>query len=129
MAEGRHAEALDALLTAKRLQIATDDISVLDANIAATLLATGRLHDAMDQARLAIPQFTPANGRIAEVPWLVLIAAEAASGRPADAHSELNRFLAVPRTLKTIAAVRDVPLVAENSVLLDGLREAGMPKR
>jgi tetratricopeptide (TPR) repeat protein len=98
MAEGRNAEALDSLLASKRLQIATDDIPVVDANIAATLLATGRLREAIDQARLATPEFTPANGRIAELPWLVLIAAESASGGAAEARADLNRFLAVSRS-------------------------------
>jgi DNA-binding winged helix-turn-helix (wHTH) protein len=129
MAQGRNVEALDALLASKRLQIATDDIAVVDANIAATLLATGRLREAIDQAQLAIPQFTPANGRIAELPWLVLIAAQSANGRAAEARADLDRFLAVPRTWNTIAAMQDVPFLAAHSVLLDGLRDAGMPLR
>jgi DNA-binding winged helix-turn-helix (wHTH) protein/TolB-like protein len=129
MAEGRNAEALDSLLASKRLQIATDDIPVVDANIAATLLATGRLREAIDQARLATPEFTPANGRIAELPWLVLIAAESASGGAAEARADLNRFLAVSRSWKTIAAIQDVPFLAGNAALLDGLRDAGMPLR
>ena len=129
MAEGRYAEALDALLTAKRLQIATDDVAVLDANIAASLLATGRFREALDEARLAIPQFTPANGRMAELPWLVLIAAESASGLEAEAHSDLNRFMAASRSWRTMAAVQEVPFLAGNEHLLGGLRDAGMPLR
>ena len=129
MAQGRNVEALEPLLTAKRLQIATDDISVIDANIAAALLASGRALEAIDQARLAIPEFTAANGRVAELPWLVLIAAETASGRVEEARADLNRFLAVPRTWNTISALQVVPFLALNPVLLDGLREAGMPLR
>jgi DNA-binding winged helix-turn-helix (wHTH) protein/TolB-like protein len=129
MAQGRNIEALDYLLAARRLQIATDDISVVDANIAAALLAGGRAREAIDQARLAIPEFTSANGRVAELPWLVLIAAETTSGRTAEARADLNRFLAVRRTWNTIAAVEAVPFIAHNPPLLDGLREAGMPLR
>ena len=129
MAQGRNAEALDALLASKRLQIATDDIPVVDANIAATLLATGRLREAIDMARLAIPEFTPANGRITELPWLVLIAAENASGQIVEAHADLNRFLAVPRTWNRIAAMQSVPFLRANPKMLDGIRDAGMPLR
>ena len=129
IAQGKNVEALEFLLAGKRLQIGTDDIPVMDANIAAAFLANGRLREAIDQARLAIPEFTTANGQVAEVPWLVLIAAESASGQVAEARADLDRFLAVPRAWNTIAAVQTVPVLATNPLLLDGLRRAGMPPR
>ena len=72
-------------------------------------------------------EFSPDAGRIAEAPWLTLIAAESANGQDAEARADLQKFLATPRTWRTMAAIQKVPTFAANPKLLEGLRRAGMP--
>jgi hypothetical protein len=57
---------------------------------------------------------------------LVLIAAESENGRTTEAHADLQKFLATPRTYRSIAEVQKRPHLAGNSKLLEGLRHAGM---
>ena len=45
---------------------------------------------------------------------------------PAEAHADLRKFLATPRTYRSIAEVQKRPYLAGNSKLLEGLRQAGM---
>jgi adenylate cyclase len=129
LAQGRPKEALDSLTTAKRLAATDTDFihQLLDANLAIALVANDRFIEAIPQARLAIAGFTSENGRDVEIPWLALIAAESLSGQDAQARADLEKFLAAPRTWRTMAEVRRFPLFAANTQLLEGLRRAGMP--
>jgi tetratricopeptide (TPR) repeat protein len=127
MAQGRFKEALENYVTAKELVTGTEPIALFDAQIASALLANDRYPEAITQARLAISEYPPGTGRNAEFPWLVLIAAESASGRDAEARANLQEFLATPRTWHTMAEIQKVPYVAANTKLLEGLRRAGMP--
>jgi hypothetical protein len=111
----------------KKLVTGTEPIALFDAQIASALLANDRYPEAITQARLAISEYPPGTGRNAEFPWLVLIAAESASGRDAEARANLQEFLATPRTWHTMAEMQKVPYVAANTKLLEGLRRAGMP--
>jgi len=128
LAQGHPKEALDNILTAKRL--ATDDDFIhqlLDANLAIALVANDRFGEAIPQARLAIAGFTSQNGRDAEIPWLALIAAESGNGQEAQARADLEKFLASPRTWRNMTEIQKYPVFAANPQLLDGLRLAGMP--
>jgi hypothetical protein len=58
---------------------------------------------------------------------LVLIAAESENGQTAEARADLQKFLATPRSFRSIAEVQKLPQLAGNSKLLEGLRRAGMP--
>ena len=78
-------------------------------------------------ARLAIGEFPPESGRNAEAAWLVLIAAESVNGQDAEAREDLQKFLATPRTLRTMVEIQKVDYIAVPK-LLDGLRRAGMPE-
>ena len=129
LAQGRPKEALDSLITAKRLAATDTDFihQLLDANLAIALVANDRFIEAIPQARLAIAGFTSENGRDVEIPWLALIAAESLRGQEAQARADLEKFLAVPRTWRTMAEVGRFPLFAANTQLLEGLRRAGMP--
>jgi class 3 adenylate cyclase/tetratricopeptide (TPR) repeat protein len=124
---GRHKEALEQYITARQLAAGGDTIFLTDANIALALLANDQLPEAIGQARLAISEFPPDTGRIAEYPWLALIAAESESGQDAQARADLQKFLATPRTWRTMAEIENWEYFAGNHNLLDGLRRAGMP--
>ena len=69
----------------------------------------------------------PRAAAVAEYPWLVLIAAESANGQDAEARADLQKFLATPRTWRTMAEIQKFPYFAANPKLLEGLRRAGMP--
>jgi tetratricopeptide (TPR) repeat protein len=128
MAKGRHEEGLESFLTAKRFAAGNDPVYLIDANIANALLANDRFPESIAQARLAISEFPPNSGRIAEYPWLALIAAESENGQHAEARADLQKFLATERTLRTMAEIQKLPLLAANPKLLEGLRGAGMPE-
>ena len=51
-------------------------------------------------AQLAMAEWTSEGGRDAEIPWLVLIAAESENGQTMEAHADLQKFLATPRTYR-----------------------------
>ena len=91
------------------------------------MLANDRFPEAIAQARLAIAEYPPESGRIAEYPWLALIAAESANGQDAEARADLQKFLATPRTWRTMAEIQKFDYFAANPKLLEGLRRAGMP--
>ena len=92
------------------------------------LLVNDRFPEAIAQARLAIAEFSPDSGHNAEIPWLALIAAEGANGQDTEARADLQKFLAAPRTWRTMAAIQKFDYLAANPKLLDGLRRAGMPE-
>jgi adenylate cyclase len=141
MAQGHYKEALENFLTAKRLVLATSvsadqaDPSI-EQRVAYGLLANDRFPEAIAAAQLAISQWAPHDaGRAAEVPWLTLIAAESEDGQDARARADLQKFLATPRTFRTIADIQGTksappayPHLASLKQLLDGLRRAGMPE-
>jgi TolB-like protein/tetratricopeptide (TPR) repeat protein/DNA-binding winged helix-turn-helix (wHTH) protein len=131
MVQGHFKEALENFLTANQLATGSGDIGVIpliESNIALALLANDRLPEAIAQAQLAIATYPPESGRNAEHPWLTLIAAESANGQDAEAQAELRKYLAIPRELRTIAAVQKLPYFANApKLLLEGLRRAGMP--
>jgi hypothetical protein len=91
------------------------------------LLANDRFTEAIEQARLAIAEIPPEAGRMADYPWLILIAAESANGQDVEAHSDLQKFLATPRGWHSMAEIQKVGTLAVLPKLLDGLRHAGMP--
>jgi adenylate cyclase len=132
MGQGRYKEALESFMTAKQLAAKTD--LVLDQGLAYALLANERFPEAIAQAQLAIAEWPPEGGPDAEVPWLVLIAAESENGQDAQARTDLQKFLAMPRTFRTIADIQGTTSappayshLATLKQLLDGLRRAGMP--
>jgi hypothetical protein len=102
-------------------------VEAIDSNLATGLLANDRLPEAIEQARRAIAEFPSDRERIAEEPWLVLIAAESANGQDAQAHTDLQKFLSTPRNWRTMAEIQKYPYFAANPKLIDGLRRAGMP--
>ena len=116
-------------MSAKRLILITgfDPIAPVDLSLAMGLLVNDRFPEAIAQARLAIGEFPPESGRIAEAPWLVLIAAESANGQDAEARADLQKFLATPRSWSTVAEIQKFDYLAAPK-LLDGLRRAGMPE-
>jgi hypothetical protein len=118
---------LESFLTAKRLAAGNDPVYSIDANIAMADLAIGRFPEAIAQARLAISEFPPNTGRIAEYPWLALIAAESENGQDAEARADLQKFLATKRTLRTLAEIEKVPVLSANPKLLEGLGRVEMP--
>jgi hypothetical protein len=126
MAQGQYKEALVSLITAKGLYAATSP--ALDQSLAYALLANDRFPEAIAEARLAIGEYPPEGGRSAEGPWLTLIAAESEGGQDAEARADLQKFLATPRSFRSIAEVQKLPQLAANSKLLAGLRLAGMPE-
>ncbi len=121
-------EALESFMTAKRLNPSNADFDVIDGTFTVALVGNDRFGEAIPQARLAIAKFTSDAGRVAEYPWLALIAAESASGQEAEARADLQKFLATPRTWHSMAEVRKFPFFAANPQLLEGLRRAGMPE-
>jgi TolB-like protein/tetratricopeptide (TPR) repeat protein len=135
IAQGHYKEALENFITAKRLvseasQFTDQTDPTSDQNFAYGLLANDRFPEAIAAARLAIGQWTPQDaGRSAEIPWLTLIAAESEDGQDAQARADLQRFLATPRTFRSLADIQraDVGYLVTVQQLLDGLRRAGMP--
>ncbi len=127
--QGHPQEALEKFVTARRLAKGTDSVEVIDSNLASGLLATDRLPEAIEQAHRAIAGFPSDSERVAEEPWLVLIAAESANGQDAQARADLQKFLSTPRNWRTIAEIQmsPSPYFAANTKLLEGLRRAGMP--
>ena len=128
LSQGHYKEALEIFVSAKPLIVltGTDSLAPIDWNLAMGLLVNDRFPEAIAQARLAIGEFPPESGRIAEAPWLVLIAAESANGQDAEARADLQKFLATPRTWRTMAEIQKFDYLAAPK-LLDGLRRAGMP--
>jgi adenylate cyclase len=129
MIKGHHKEALENYMKAKQLATVDDSVNVIDSNLAFALLANDRFPEAIAQAHLAIPEFSAAQGMVAEFPWLELIAAESSNGQDAEAHADLQTFLATPRTWRTMGAIQKRPSFAANPKLLDGLRRAGVPEQ
>jgi len=129
LVQGHPREALESFRIARHLAGGSDPVYLIDAYIALASFANGALAEAIAQARLAIAEFPPDSGRAGEFPWLALIAAESARGEDAEARGSVRAFLDTPRTLRTVAAVRNVPWLAANLMLLDGLRSAGMPEQ
>jgi adenylate cyclase len=129
LSQGHYKEALESFVSAKRLISVTgaESVAPIDWNLAMGLLVNDRFPEAIAQARLAIGEFPPESGRVAEAPWLVLIAAESANGQDAEARAELQRFLATPRTWRTMVEIQKFDYLAAPK-LLDGLRRAGMPE-
>jgi hypothetical protein len=75
------------------------------------------------------PGYRDNAGRGAEIAWLVLIAAQSENGQTTEARADLEKFLATPRTYRSVAEVQKLPVEwAANSKLLAGLRLAGMPE-
>jgi TolB-like protein/predicted Zn-dependent protease len=125
MIQGRFKEALENLVTAKQLVAETSPH--IDQNLANALLANDRFPEAIAEAQLAIGEYPPEGGFSAELPWLTVIAAESENGQAAEARADLQKFLATPRILRSIAKVQKVRHYAANPKLLEGLRQAGMP--
>ena len=123
---GQDEEALRLLLQAKRLVSDDRPIDIIDSYIAMALVATGQNAAAIERAQMAIQSFPSDSGWIGEYPWLALIAAQAASGDEAGARDTLRRFLAQPRRLSNVAAVKATPQMGANAALQEGLRRAGM---
>ena len=119
-------DALENFTTAKQLAVEGDPL--IDASLAAGLLANDRFPEAIAQAHLAMAEFSPDAGRDGEAPWLTLIAAESANGQDVEARADLQKFLATPRVLNTMAAILKAPKLAANAKMLEGLRHAGMPE-
>ena len=107
--QGHPQEALEEFVTARRLARGTDVVEAIDANLATGLLANDRLPEAIEQARRAIAEFPSDSERIAEEPWLVLIAAESANGQDAQARADLQKFLSTPRNWRTMAGIKSSP--------------------
>jgi TolB-like protein len=136
MAQGHYKEALENFMTAKRLvseagEFVDQNTPFIEQSVASGLLANDRFPEAIAAAQLAITQWPSQDaGRSAEFPWLTLIAAESEDGQDAQARSDLQKFLATPRTFRTIADIQRPELMhlAATRHLLDGLRRAGMPE-
>jgi class 3 adenylate cyclase/TolB-like protein/Tfp pilus assembly protein PilF len=124
MARGRYKEALESFMTAKQLVL---ENRYINQALAYGLLANDRFSEAIAQAQLAIAEWTSDGGRDAEIPWLVLIAAESENGQTVQARADLQKFLTTPRTFRSIAEVQKLSQLAGNSRLIEGLRRAGMP--
>ncbi len=129
LSQGHYKDALEMFVSAKRLISipGIDSVAPVDWSLAMGLLVNDRFPEAIAQARLAIGEYPPESGRIAEAPWLVLIAAESANGQDAEARADLQKFLATPRSWRTMAEIEKIDYLAAPK-LLDGLRRAGMPE-
>ena len=127
MAEGRHAEALASFENAKAFAGGGDNVYLIDAWIATAELAQGMLPEAIGTAHLSLSEFPSHSGRLGEIPWLTLIAAEADSGQDSAAKTDLQAYLATQRTWRSVEPVGKWPTLATNRNLLDGLRKAGLP--
>ena len=121
-------EALENFMTAQRLSKNRADLDVIDGTLAVALVGNDRFAEAIPQARLAIARFTSDSGRVAEYPWLALIAAESVAGQEVEARADLQKFLAMPRAWNSLAEIQKFPFFAANQQLLEGLRRAGMPE-
>jgi class 3 adenylate cyclase/TolB-like protein/tetratricopeptide (TPR) repeat protein len=126
MAQGHYREALENFLTAKRLSPETN--ALVHHSVALGYLANDRFPEAIAEARLSIGEYHLGAGRDADFPWLALIAAESENGQDAEAHADLQKFLATPRFYRSMAEVQQNPQFAANKNLLQGLRRAGMPE-
>jgi tetratricopeptide (TPR) repeat protein len=126
MTQGHFKEALENLTTAKR--VGGSWLSpYFGQSLALALLGNDRLPEAIAEAQLAIAQWQSNAGRDAEAPWLALIAAESENGQDAEARADLQKFLATPRSYRSVGEVQKNQQLAANGKLLDGLRRAGMP--
>jgi tetratricopeptide (TPR) repeat protein len=128
--QGHYKEALENYLSAKQYILATgaDPVALIDRDLAMGLLVNDQFPEAIAAARLALAEIPPESGRIAELPWLALIAAENANGQDAEARADLQKFLATPRTWRTVAEIQKYNYLAASPKLLEGLRRAGMPE-
>ena len=126
MIQGRFKDALENYVTAK--QLIEETSPVIDRNLANALLANDRFPEAIAAAQLAIGESPPEGGYPAELQWLALIAAESENGQTAQARADLQKFLATPRTIGSIAGLQKAPHWWANPKLLEGLRQAGMPE-
>jgi TolB-like protein/tetratricopeptide (TPR) repeat protein len=126
MLQGHFKEALENFTTAKRLG-GSPPLPAFSQSLALGLVANDRFPEAIAEARLAIAQWPSDVGRPSEFAWLALIAAESENGQDAEARADLQKFLATPRTYRTLAEVQQFPQFAANRKLLDGLQRAGMP--
>ena len=129
MTQGLYKEALETFQIARqKIAPSSAGISFLHSNMAVAFLANDRFPEAIEQARLAIAEFSPKSGTDAEIPWIVLIAAEAANGQDPEARADWSKFLSAPRTLLTVAKVTAwVGTFPRDPKLLEGLRRVGMP--
>jgi class 3 adenylate cyclase/TolB-like protein/tetratricopeptide (TPR) repeat protein len=125
ISQGHYKEALESFLTAKQLLSPTNPSA--HHSVALALLANDRFPEAIAEARLAIAEWHVAGGPAAEFPWLALIAAESENGQEAEARTDLQKFLATPRSYRTMAEIQKNSQFAGNQKLLEGLRSAGMP--
>jgi class 3 adenylate cyclase/TolB-like protein/Tfp pilus assembly protein PilF len=126
--QGHYKEALENFMSAKRLIPLTgaDPVAYIDSSLALGLFVNDRFPEAIQQARLAIAGMPSESGSVEDIAWLTLIAAESANGQYAEARTDLQKFLATARTLRTMAEIQKDDLAA-NPKLLDTLRQAGMP--
>jgi adenylate cyclase len=129
--QGHYKEALENYLAAKQYILATgaDPVALIDRDLAMGLLVNDRFPEAIVAARLALAEIPSESGRIAELPWLALIAAENANGQDEEARADLRKFLATPRTWRTMVEIQKFNYLATNPKLLEGLRGAGMPEQ
>jgi adenylate cyclase len=127
--QGHYKEALENLVSAKQLVSVrgADSVAFIDMTLALGLLVNDRFAEAIQQARLAIAGMPPGAGSGTESAWLTLIAAESANGQDAEARADMQKFLATPRTWRTMAAVQKSDYFVKLPNLIDGLRRAGMP--
>jgi DNA-binding winged helix-turn-helix (wHTH) protein/TolB-like protein/tetratricopeptide (TPR) repeat protein len=128
MGAGRHQEALQSFENARRFAGGADPVYSFDGNIAMANLAIGQLAAAIAMAQAAISELPPDTGRSAELPWLALIAATSDSGWDEEARAHLQKFLASPRSWRSMSQIRQWPAFAINQNLLTGLRNAGLPE-
>jgi hypothetical protein len=126
MAQGHFKDALESFTTAKRLG-GSPPLPVFSQDLAVGLLANDRFPEAITEAQLARVGWQNDVGPTSEKAWLALISAESENGQDAQARADLQKFLATPRTYRTLAEVQKNPQFAANGKLLDGLRRAGMP--
>ena len=129
MAEGRHREALASFQNSRRFAGGSDPVYAIDANIAMADVALGLSAEAIDAARLSISEFPPDTGRLEELAWLALIAADNNDGNASAARANLQKFLSTTRSWASLAQVQTYLAFAANPNLLGGLRQAGMPAR
>lgn len=127
MGAGRHHEALQSFLNAKHFADRYDVLYLYDGNIAMADLALGQFAEAITMAHEAISECPSNAGRIAELPWLALIAATSESGQDDKARAYLRTFLATPRSWHSMTQIQQGPALVANQYLLNGLRNAGMP--
>jgi DNA-binding winged helix-turn-helix (wHTH) protein/TolB-like protein len=127
MAEGRHQEALRSFQDARDFAGGSDPVYQFEASIAMADLALGRFAESIALAQEAASGVPPNTGRFSEVPWLALIAASSNSGKDDEAHADLQKFLATPRSWHSMSQVQQWPAFAANQNLLTGLHNAGMP--